>query len=81
MNSWHAWSSDSRWIVFSTKRDRNELTALYLAEIDPGGAGHPPVKIASDDEYKVNLPFLVPEGSRLDFGKDLPKFIDSIMRR
>ncbi len=79
MNSWHAWSSDSRWMVFSTKRDRDELTTLYMAKIDPDGSGHPPVKIAFDNDYKVNLPFLVPEGKLPDFGKDLPKFIDAIM--
>lgn len=81
MNSWHAWSSDARWIVFSTKRSRNELTALFLAKIDPDGADHPAVKIAFNPDYKANLPVLVPAGSRPDFGKTLPEFIETFMKK
>ncbi|MGA2143085.1 MAG: hypothetical protein ABSG94_11790, partial [Brevinematales bacterium] len=80
MNSWHAWSSDSRWIVFSTKRDKNGLTALFIGKIDADGKGHPPVEIAFDSDYKVNLPILVRTAKGLDFGRNLPGFIRSIMR-
>jgi len=42
MNSWHTWSADSRWLVFSSKAD-SDYTQLYLARIDERGEASPPV--------------------------------------
>lgn len=35
--SWHSWSSNSRWIVFSSKRDDGQYTRLYFMHIDKKG--------------------------------------------
>jgi tetratricopeptide (TPR) repeat protein len=42
MNSWHTWSADSRWLVFSSKSD-SDYTQLYLTRIDERGEASPPV--------------------------------------
>jgi Tol biopolymer transport system component len=81
MNSWHSWSTDGNWLVFSATRPGRLLTSLYLARIGRDGEGYPSVLIAFDDSYKVNLPFLVPGSSRLDFGKNLGRFIESMLRQ
>ena len=47
--SYHNWSSDSRWFVFSSKREDGTFTKLYLACVD--------------DHGKVSKPFLLPQRS------------------
>jgi tetratricopeptide (TPR) repeat protein len=42
MNSWHSWSPNSKWIVFSSKH-RGIYTQLYLTHIDENGNDSPPV--------------------------------------
>ncbi len=42
MNSWHSWSSNSRWLVFSSKRN-GPYTQLWLTHIDQEGNDTPPV--------------------------------------
>ena len=42
MNSWHTWSADSRWLVFSSKAD-SDYTQLYLTRINEQGEASPPV--------------------------------------
>jgi tetratricopeptide (TPR) repeat protein len=42
MNSWHSWSSNSKWLVFSSKK-RGPYTQLYLTHIDENGKDSPPV--------------------------------------
>jgi len=61
MDSWHDWSADSHWLVFSSKRDKNPMTALYLAYVDDEGKDYPPVKIYGSDTFKVNTPVFVPD--------------------
>lgn len=36
---WHCWSSNSRWIVFSSRRDVPLLSNLYFSHIDANGRG------------------------------------------
>ena len=45
--SYHNWSSDSHWFVFSSKRENGEYAQLYLASIDQQG--------------RVSKPFLLPQ--------------------
>ncbi|MBN2182078.1 MAG: PD40 domain-containing protein [Sedimentisphaerales bacterium] len=40
--SWHCFSSNSRWIVFSSKRDYGVFTRLYISYIDEEGTAHKP---------------------------------------
>jgi dipeptidyl aminopeptidase/acylaminoacyl peptidase len=40
--SWHCWSSNSRWIVFSSKRDNSLLARPYFSYLDAEGREHKP---------------------------------------
>jgi len=45
MNSWHSWSPDSRWLVFTSKA-HSDYTQLYLTRISEQGEASPPVWLA-----------------------------------
>jgi hypothetical protein len=47
--SWHSWSSNSRWIAFSSKRGNGMFTRSYLAYVDPEGAVHKPLVVPQKD--------------------------------
>ena len=46
MNSWHSWSPNSRWLVFSSKVN-SPYTQLFLTHIDEQGESSPPVLLAN----------------------------------
>jgi len=45
MNSWHSWSSNSRWLVFSSKTN-TPYTELFITHIDENGFDSPPVLLS-----------------------------------
>ena len=45
--SWHCWSTNSRWFVFASKRENGMYAQLFIAGID--------------DKGKVSKPFLLPQ--------------------
>jgi Tol biopolymer transport system component len=47
--SWHSWSSNSRWIAFSSKRGSGVFTRTYLSYVDPNGAAHKPLLLPQKD--------------------------------
>lgn len=47
--SWHSWSSNSRWLAFSSKRDSAPFTRTYLAYIDAEGRAYKPVLLPQKD--------------------------------
>jgi len=47
--SWHSWSSNSRWIVFSSKRDSGVFTRTYIAYVDKNGKVHKPIRLPQKD--------------------------------
>lgn len=47
--SWHSWSSNSRWIAFSSKRQDGSLTRTYLAYVDETGTAHKPFVVPQQD--------------------------------
>jgi hypothetical protein len=80
MDSWHDWSSDSHWLLFSSNREKNSLTALYLVYIDDNGKDYPPAKLVGYKNMKVNTPQFVPKDLNLEAVKNLNlrNYIDSI---
>ena len=55
--SYHNWSENSRWLVFSSKREDGMYTKLYLATIDEQG--------------RVSKPFLLPQRHPRKFYRDM----------
>jgi len=57
MNSWHSWSPNGRWLVFSSK-GRSLYTQMYLTHIDESGMDSPAILIenATAANRAVNIP-------------------------
>ena len=47
--SWHSWSSNSRWIVFSSKRRGGLFTRTYISYVDQNGNIHKPFILPQKD--------------------------------
>lgn len=60
MNSWHSWSSNSRWLVFSSKVN-GPYTQLFLTHIDDDGNDSPPVLLErfTSSDRAANIPEFV----------------------
>ena len=43
--SYHAWSSDGHWILFSSRRDDGNYTRLYISYFDSTGRAHKPFRL------------------------------------
>jgi len=48
-DSWHSWSGNSRWIVFSSKRDYGVFTKPYLSYVDRTGKAYKPFLLPQKD--------------------------------
>jgi hypothetical protein len=48
-DSWHCWSANSRWIVFSSKRDNGLLARPYVCYLDAQGREHKPFVLPQKD--------------------------------
>ena len=48
-DSWHCWSSNSRWFVFSSKRDNGLLARPYFCYLDANGREHKPFVLPQED--------------------------------
>ncbi|NLF72331.1 MAG: cytochrome C biosynthesis protein [Candidatus Anammoximicrobium sp.] len=47
--SWHSWSSNGRWIAFSSKRRGGLFTRCYLSFVDDAGKSHKPWLVPQRD--------------------------------
>ncbi len=47
--SWHSWSSNSRWIVFSSKREHGGFTRSYISYVDESGKVYKPLVLPQKD--------------------------------
>jgi len=47
--SWHSWSSNSRWFVFSSKMRDGIFTRSYLSYLDKTGKAHKPIILPQKD--------------------------------
>ena len=61
MNSWHSFSSNGRWLVFSSKAN-TPYTQLFLTHIDDAGNSSPPIVLDqfTSDDRAANIPEFVP---------------------
>jgi len=76
MDSWHDWSSDSHWLIFSSNREKNRLTSLYLVYIDDNGKDYPPVKLVGSDNMKVNTPQFFQKNLNIEAIENLKDYIE-----
>lgn len=49
VDSYHSWSSNGRWIVFSSRRDDGSYTRPYIAYFDKKGKGHKAFILPQED--------------------------------
>jgi len=64
VEAYHTWSSNGRWIVFSTRRDDGSYTRPYFAYIDKNGHAYKPFRLPqrSADYYtQLYKSFNIPE--------------------
>lgn len=63
-DSYHSWSSNGRWILFSSRRMDGNYTRLYIAYFDKNGKGHKPILLPqkNTDYYDFQMKsYNVPE--------------------
>ncbi len=74
MNSWHSWSPNNRWMVFSSKKF-GSYTQLFLTHIDENGIDSPPVwlEYLNVNNRAANIPEFVNTDFD-DFNKIIDKF-------
>lgn len=70
--SWHSWSSNGRWIVFSSKRDSGVFTRVYIAYVDRNGRVSKPIPLPQKDPmhyesclWTYSVPELITEPVRV----------------
>lgn len=66
VESYHSWSSNGKWIIFSTKRDDGGYTRLYLSHFNENGT--------------FSKPFLLPQknpdfSDKYLFSYNIPEFM------
>lgn len=76
MNSWHSWSPNGKWLVFSSKL-MGAYTQLFLTHIDEDGNDSPPVwlEYMKVDKRAANIPEFVNTDYN-QFNKIIDKFSD-----
>ena len=64
MNSWHSWSTNGKWLVFSSKAN-TIYTQLFLTHIDEQGDSSPPVLLENftAENRAANIPEFVNAGT------------------
>jgi len=78
MNSWHSWSPNSRWLVFSSKAN-TPYTQLFLTHIDEEGRSTPPVLLEHfvAPDRAANIPeFVNADGDAIEHIRE--RFVDDV---
>lgn len=67
-DSWHSWSSNSRWLVFASKRDDGVFARLYLTQINDEGYASPAVRLPVKNPplESFNIPEFVAHAPTID---------------
>ncbi len=68
MNSWHSWSPNSKWLIYSSKMF-GPYTQLFLTHINDDGTDTPPVYL--DNFSFENFANNIPEFVNTNYNKDL----------
>ena len=78
MNSWHSWSSNSRWLVFASKGN-SPYTQMYLTHVDEQGIDAPAVVLdnLTSPDRAANIPEFVYNNSKA-IEQISPQFIDDV---
>ncbi len=78
MNSWHSWSSNSRWLIFSSKAN-SAYTQLFVAHIDENGIDAPAVLLEhfATPDRAANIPEFVSAAPGA-IEHISPRFIDDV---
>ena len=60
MNSWHSWSPNSKWLIFTSKAN-SAYTQLFLTHIDENGGSSPPIVLSqfTSPDRAANIPEFV----------------------
>jgi hypothetical protein len=73
VESWHSWSSNGRWVAFSSRRENGLHSNIYLAYIDDQGNASKPFILPQEDPdfydeflFSFNVPELVKSKVRVD---------------
>jgi len=71
MDSWHSWSSDSRWLLFASKRD-GFTTRCYLTRIDDQGNSSTPILVPykAQHNHRINMPTWAKKGTPIAIPKE-----------
>jgi Tfp pilus assembly protein PilF len=78
MNSWHSWSSNGRWLIFSSKAN-SPYTQLFVAHIDESGMDAPAVLLENftTPDRAANIPeFVSAEPGAIEHIS--PRFVDDV---
>lgn len=67
--SYHSWSSNSRWLAFSSRRDDGLFTRPYFTYIDKNGNAHKPFMLPQDNPRKFY--------AERDYSYNIPEFMTS----
>lgn len=54
-DTYHSWSSDSRWFAFASKRGDGQYGRIYFAYLDAEGKAHKPFALPQSDPEKDDL--------------------------
>jgi Flp pilus assembly protein TadD len=78
MNSWHSWSSNSRWLIFSSKLN-SPYTQLFVTHIDEDGNDAPAVLLEqlTSSDRAANIPEFVAAPADAITKID-PRFVDDV---
>lgn len=80
-DSYHSWSSNSRWLVFASRRDDGRTTRLWLAYIDENGKSGKPFVLPQKDPafYDSYIrSFNLPEFSNVKIAMNPGKIRDAV---
>jgi Tol biopolymer transport system component len=52
--SWHSWSSNSRWLIYSSKKEHGVFTKCYISYVDETGKAYKPLVVPQEDPELYN---------------------------